>query len=90
MARTANFGAIIIPLYNMHTEMEMAFNIGNMYELVSHMIRSFPYPEPMYTGWSSVHWNASGMPLVDPVYTGITLGHPANTCRVHLNTTGKT
>ena len=49
-----------------------------------------PYPEPVYTGWSSVHWNATGMPLVDPVYTGIPLGDPANTCRVHWNTTGKT
>ena len=49
-----------------------------------------PYPEPVYTGWSSVHWNATGMPLVDPVYTGIALGYPANTCRVHWNTTGKT
>ena len=49
-----------------------------------------PCPEPVYTGWSSVHWNATGMPLVDPVYTGIPLGEPANTCRVHLNTTGKT
>ena len=48
------------------------------------------YPEPVYTGWSSVHWNATGMPLDDPVYTGISLGHPANTCRVHWNTTGKT
>ena len=48
-----------------------------------------PYPEPVYTGWSSVHWNATGMPLVDPVYTGIPLCHPANTCRVHWNTTGK-
>ena len=26
-----------------------------------------PYPDPVYTGWSSVHWNATGMPLVDPV-----------------------
>ena len=51
---------------------------------------NIPYPEPVYTGWSSVHWNATGMPLVDPVYTGIPLGHPANTCRVHWNTTGKT
>ena len=49
-----------------------------------------PYPEPVYTGWSSVHWNATGMPLDDPVYTGIPLDHPANTCRVHWNTTGKT
>ena len=49
-----------------------------------------PYPEPVYTGWSRVHWNATGMPLVDPVYTGIPLGDPANTCRVHWNTTGKT
>ena len=30
-----------------------------------------PYPEPVYTGLSSVHWNATGMPLVDPVYNGI-------------------
>ena len=49
-----------------------------------------PYPEPVYTGWSSVHWNATGMPLVDPVYTGIPLGHLVNTCRVHWNTTGET
>ena len=33
----------------------------------------YPYPEPVYTGWSSVHWNATGMPLVDPLYTGIPL-----------------
>ena len=32
-----------------------------------------PYPEPVYTGWSSVLWNATGMPLVDPVYTGMPL-----------------
>ena len=36
-------------------------------------INDFPYPEPVYTGWSSVHWNATGMPLVDAVYTGIPL-----------------
>ena len=35
-----------------------------------------PYPEPVYTGWSSVHWNATRMPPVDPVYTGIPLGDP--------------
>ena len=35
--------------------------------------RPSPYPEPVYTGWSSVHWNATGMPLVDPVYTGTPL-----------------
>ena len=29
------------------------------------------------------------MPLVDPVYTGIQLGDPANICRVHWNTTEK-
>ena len=40
----------------------------------SHHIQwRYPYPEPVYTGWSSVHWNATGMPLVDPVYTGIPL-----------------
>ena len=32
-----------------------------------------PYPEPVYTGWSSVHWNGTGMPLVDSVYTGTPL-----------------
>ena len=31
------------------------------------------------------HLNATNY----PVYTGISLGHPANTCRVHRNTTGK-
>ena len=39
----------------------------------SRRIKDFPYPEPVYTGWSSVHWNATGMPLVDPVYTGTPL-----------------
>ena len=48
-----------------------------------------PYPEPVYTGWSSVHWNATEVPLVDPMYTGIPVGDPANPCRVHWNTTGK-
>ena len=47
------------------------------------------YSEPVYTGWYSVHCNATGLPLVDPVCTGIPLGDPANTCRVHRNTTGK-
>ena len=37
------------------------------------ILSAYPYPEPVYTGWSSVHWNATGMPLVDPVYTGIPL-----------------
>ena len=43
------------------------------------LMEFYHYPEPVYTGWSSVHWNATGMPLVDPVYTGIPLGDPANT-----------
>ena len=58
-------------------------------EAIHETPRCYPYSEPVYTGWSSVHWNATGMPLVDPVYTGIPLGDPANTCRVHWNTTGK-
>ena len=49
----------------------------------------FPYLEPVYTGLSRVHWNATGMALVDHVYTGIPLGNPATTCRVHWDTTGK-
>ena len=44
---------------------------------------------PVYTGWSVIYWNATGMPLLDPVYTGILLGDPASTCRVHWSTTGK-
>ena len=26
------------------------------------IIFRIPYPEPVYTGWSSVHWNATGWP----------------------------
>ena len=48
-----------------------------------------PYPYPAYPGCSSVHWNGIGMPPVDPVYTKIPLGDPANTCRLHCNITGK-
>ena len=49
----------------------------------------FPYPEPVYIVCPSVHWNATGMPLVDPVYTMIPLGSLVNTCKVHWNATGK-
>ena len=47
-----------------------------------------PYPEPLYTGWSSTleyHWDDTGW---SSVY-GIPLGDPAKTCKVHWNTTGK-
>ena len=37
-------------------------------------ISNFPHPEPVFICWSSVHWNTTGMPLVDPMYTGISLG----------------
>ena len=33
----------------------------------------FPYTGPMCTGWSNVHWHATGLPQVDPLYTGIPL-----------------
>ena len=42
-------------------------------------VKNIPYPGSVYTGWSNVPWKATGMPLVDPVYTGITLGDLANT-----------
>ena len=29
-----------------------------------------PYPDPVYTGWSSVHWNATGWPSVHWNTTG--------------------
>ena len=79
----------------MHTEIRYYFTLmffchQSSYRNTSGSSFTNPYPEPVYTGWSSVHWNATGMPLVDPVYTGIPLGAPANTCRVHWNTTGKT
>ena len=79
-----------------HLLLAKIFNFGKYVRLTVclcicvFVLRYSPYPEPVYTGWSSVHWNATGMPLDDPVYTGIPLGHPANTCRVHWNTTGKT
>ena len=44
--------------------------------------RTYPNPEPVYVGWSSVHYNGMGMTLVDPVYTLLPLGDPASTCRV--------
>ena len=59
-------------------------------DLAPYWWQSISYPEPVYTGWSSIHWNATGMPLVDPVYTGIPLGDTAITSRVHWNTTGET
>ena len=31
--------------------------------------RENPYPETVYTGWSSVYWNTIGMRQVDPVYS---------------------
>ena len=40
-----------------------------------------PYPEPVYNGCSSAHWDVTWMPLVDPVYIGIPLGDPANIAR---------
>ena len=35
-----------------------------------YQVNVLPYPEPVYTGWSSVHWNANGMPLVDQCTLG--------------------
>ena len=29
------------------------------------LINTHPYTEPVHTGWASVHWNATGIPLVD-------------------------
>ena len=52
-------------------------------------IRHNPYPEPVYTGWSSVHGNATGMPLVDLVYTGIPLENLVETAP-HWNATAET
>ena len=71
--------------------MERKWNHQNWpYTNATYHLGRFPYPEPVYTGWSSVHLNTTGMPLVDPVYTGIPPGDPAITCRLHWNTTGKT
>ena len=63
---------IVLKIYEW---LNMHFTAASIANYASHP----PYPEPVYTGWSSVHWNATGMPLVDPVYTGIPLGHPTNT-----------
>ena len=42
-----------------------------------------PYPDQVYTGWSTVHWNAIDMLLVNTVYTGIPLDNPVKTSMVH-------
>ena len=33
-------------------------------------VLAIPYPEPVYTVWSSVHWNATGWPSVHWDTTG--------------------
>ena len=79
-------------LYNALTKLDILicqlqswFNISGEYMFKSGVLHmSHPYSEPVYTSWSSVHWNATGMSLVDPVCRGIPLGDPANTCRVQL------
>ena len=58
---------MLLYLYNFMCETQVV--VGVYWESHEAAINS-PYPEPVYTGWSSVHWNATGMPLVDPVYTG--------------------
>ena len=59
-----------------------------------------PYPEPVYTGWSTVHWNATGWPSVHWDTTGRssdflqgTLEHYWNNlveAALHWNATGET
>ena len=66
------------------------YNFGELSHCFFIYLHTFPCPEPMYTSCSSVNWNATGMTQVEPVYTGIPLGDPANICRVHWNTTGET
>ena len=62
---SCNFGGCLMLTIFAQRSVEMSLIICNLCPL--------PYPEPVYTGWSSVHWNATGMPLIDPVYTGIPL-----------------
>ena len=38
--------------------------VENEYVILFHSLQRIPYPEPVYTGWSSVHWNATGWPSV--------------------------
>ena len=45
---------------------------------------SLPFPEPVYTGCSSVHWNATGKPLDDQC----TLGYHWATQRIIAGYTG--
>ena len=42
-----------------------------MYAHIENIIEA-PYPEPVYTGWSSVHWNDTGWPSVHWNTTGKT------------------
>ena len=47
---------------------DLGLNFSNRSEIWHALRQHYPYP-----GWSSVHWNATRMPLVDPVYTGTPL-----------------
>ena len=47
-----------------------------------------PYPEQVYTGWSSVHWNATGMPLECHWLVQCTLGYHWVTQRILAGCTG--
>ena len=45
--------------------------------------RRFPYPEPVYIGWSSVHWNATGWPSVHWDTTGRPIEYLQGTLEHH-------
>ena len=39
-------------------------DLHNWFMALLKLVSFIPYPEPVYTGWSSVHWNATGWPSV--------------------------
>ena len=43
---------------------------GRPRDNTAYFLYANPYPEPVYTGWSSVHWNATGWPSVHWDTTG--------------------
>ena len=56
-------GIIVIPVFEC-----WSFSCTMLYDRNEE--RREPYPEPTYTGWSSVHWNATGWPGVHWDTTG--------------------
>ena len=79
-----NCGQAVIRMFNCLSidkqEIDVLFQTGQA--------KVSPYPEPVYTGWSSVHCNATGMPLECHWLTQCTLGYHWATQQILAGYTG--